>query len=164
MSSTYEKIATTTLGTTAADVTFSAITGSYTDLVLVLNLKGTVNNYPRVQYNSDTGSNYSRTYLAGTGSAASSGRASNQTYMYFVEAASTGTSGMSLNNIIQVFNYSNTTTFKTAIGRGNSASSGVDAIVNLWRSTSAITSIKIYPDTGSWAADSTFTLYGIKAE
>jgi hypothetical protein len=35
MAKTYEPIATTTLGTAAATVTFSSISGTYTDLVLV---------------------------------------------------------------------------------------------------------------------------------
>ena len=34
---TYEPIATTTLTTTTASVTFSSISGSYTDLILVIN-------------------------------------------------------------------------------------------------------------------------------
>jgi hypothetical protein len=37
MAITYEPIATTTLGTAAASVTFSSISGAYTDLVLVCN-------------------------------------------------------------------------------------------------------------------------------
>jgi hypothetical protein len=35
MAITYEPIATTTLGSAAADVTFTSISGTYTDLVLV---------------------------------------------------------------------------------------------------------------------------------
>ena len=35
MTATYEKIATTTLGSSQASVTFSSISGSYTDLVLI---------------------------------------------------------------------------------------------------------------------------------
>ena len=34
--STYTPIATTTLGSAQADVTFSSISGSYTDLVLII--------------------------------------------------------------------------------------------------------------------------------
>jgi hypothetical protein len=33
---------------------------------------------------------------------------------------------------------------------------------SLWMSTSAITSIKLYPNTGNWAQYSHFALYGIK--
>ena len=42
----------------------------------------------------------------------------------------------------------------------------VGAQVALWRSTSAINTIKIYtggPSAGNWSVGSTFTLYGIAA-
>jgi hypothetical protein len=35
--------------------------------------------------------------------------------------------------------------------------------VSLWRSTAAISSVLIVPETGSFSTGSTFTLYGIKA-
>ena len=63
-------------------------------------------------------------------------------------------------------NYSNTTTNKTVLARGNRASSGVVAQVGMWGNTSAITSITIdNVDSASanFVAGSTFTLYGIKA-
>jgi hypothetical protein len=39
MTSTYEKIATNTLGSAASSVTFTSISGAYTDLVLISNPK-----------------------------------------------------------------------------------------------------------------------------
>jgi hypothetical protein len=68
------------------------------------------------------------------------------------------------NSIINIQNYSNSTTYKTVLARSNNAATGTDATVALWRSTSAITSIDYYLNSGSWATGSTFTLYGIKAE
>jgi hypothetical protein len=60
MAITYEPIATTTLGTAEASVTFSTISGAYTDLVLVI--EGTFANYwfwqvadILMQFNGDTG-------------------------------------------------------------------------------------------------------------
>jgi hypothetical protein len=46
--------------------------------------------------------------------------------------------------------------------RANAAQYGTDAIVNLWRSTAAITRIDI-TSTGTFSIGSTFTLYGIQA-
>lgn len=68
-------------------------------------------------------------------------------------------------SIIQINNYSNSTTYKTAFMRTNTASTygTVFAIVGLWRSTAAITSITLTPDAGSFATGSTFSLYGIAA-
>jgi hypothetical protein len=56
---------------------------------------------------------------------------------------------------------SNTTTFKTLLQRGGSASDRTAAWVNLWRSTSAITSLSIATFGGNFATNSTFSLYGI---
>jgi hypothetical protein len=163
MAITYTPIATQTLGSNQADVTFSSISGSYTDLILVMMTKvssGVQNTL--LQVNSDTGSNYSSTFLYGNGSSALSARGSNNPYGYANYGSAVFTSNFNL-QIVQFMNYANTTTNKTFLARGNEAGSGTDAIVNLWRSTAAISTIKVYPSAQNWATGSTFTLYGIKA-
>jgi hypothetical protein len=64
-------------------------------------------------------------------------------------------------------NYSNATTYKTWLSRNNRASAsnapGTEALVGLWRSTSAITELVIGLTGGNFDTGSTFTLYGIKA-
>jgi hypothetical protein len=68
------------------------------------------------------------------------------------------------NQIIHFMNYSNTTTYKSLLARGNNAASGTDAIASLWRSTAAITSITFNLQTGgTFDIGSTITLYGITA-
>ena len=162
MAATYEKIATNTLGSAAATITFSSIPGTYTDLVLICApLSATVDNVV-INYNSDTGSNYSWTTVGGNGTAASSHRGSNDAAPY-VQYQS-GTSTTQSNITINVMNYSNTTTHKTAICRGNNIAYGTDATVVLWRNTNAITSILLKQrGSNNFSAGSTFTLYGIKA-
>ena len=160
---TYTPIATQTLSSNAANVTFSSISGSYTDLILVMMNKvssGTQNTL--IQLNSDTGNNYSSTFLYGNGASALSAIGSNNPYGYANYGSAVFTSTFNL-QIVQFMNYSNTTTNKTFLARGNEAASGTDAIVNLWRSTAAISTIKVYPSAQNWATDSTFTLYGIQA-
>ena len=161
--STYTPIATTTLGTAASSVTFSSISGSYTDIRLVANIKGSASSYPTIRLNGDSGSNYSDTELSGNGTAASSGRNASTTVMYFTRSAVWTTSDFSFNVLTDFMNYSNTTTYKTVLSRANAAGSATDAVVSLWRSTSAITSIVISATSGTMAVDSTFTLYGIAA-
>jgi hypothetical protein len=163
MPATYEPIATTTTSGSASSVTFSSITGTYTDLVIVVNAGGSTNADLHIQFNADTGSNYSRTVLSGSGSAASSGRQSSVTYIRVDNLGYLNTTFPAFNAIINVMNYSNTTTNKTVVSRTNNASTGVDASVGLWRSTAAITSVVLFPDTGTLTNGSTFTLYGIKA-
>jgi len=164
MTATYEKIATNTLSSAAATITFSSIPATYTDLVLVTSGNSTAANvYESLQVNGDTGSNYSRTYLSGDGSITDSGRNNSQTYFRFDAYSRVSATGRNI-NIININNYSNSTTYKTFLARSNNAALGVDAVVGLWRSTAAITSITIFMDINNWTSGSTFTLYGIKAE
>jgi hypothetical protein len=159
MPSTYEPIATQTLGSAAASVTFSSIPSTYTDLVLIIS--GTIvgsDGGNLVTFNGDTGSNYSFTQFYGTGSATASNRSSNASSMQLGRQGS-----VQSNSIINILNYSNTTTNKTAIARGNNTGGIVVAQVGLWRSTAAINSIAISNESGNFNTGSTFTLYGIKA-
>ena len=74
MTATYEKVQSTTLSSTQSTVTFSSISGAYTDLVLVMGGSNSANSDLRMRFNGDTGSNYSVTVLFGDGSAANSFR------------------------------------------------------------------------------------------
>lgn len=160
MAVTYDKIATNTLGSNTATVTFSTISGSYTDLVLIINGGNTVGNYSTTfRFNGDTGNNYSVTRLYGNGSAANSDRASTQSYIYLLAAGQNNLNGV---QIINIQNYSNSTTYKTTISRSNTGANTVGTEVGLWRSTAAITSIALTPESpANWLSGSTFTLYGI---
>ena len=156
---TYEAIATNTLGSTTSSVTFSSIPSTYTDLVIVVagSLTTGVDNVC-MRFNSDSGSNYSTTYILGNGSTATSARNSNLT--------NTGRCVMGTASSMVLYslqNYSNTTTYKTVLGRGGETGYGVDARVSLWRNTAAITSIVLTAVSSTLTAGSTFTLYGIKA-
>jgi hypothetical protein len=162
---TYTPITSQTLSSATSSITFSSISGSYTDLVLVASplRDATTGGYVTMQFNSDTGSNYSNTGLLGNGTTTQSSRTSSQTIAYLNWGAD-GLSTTNPNTMIASFqNYSNTTTYKTYLSRANQAGSAVDAVVGLWRSTSAISTIAISRSTGSFAIGSTFTLYGIKA-
>ena len=160
--STYEAIATQTLGGSAATVTFSSIASTYTDLVLVASngtTSGSVSTTLRV--NGDSGSNYSTTSLEGNGTNATSQRQSNADKAYIVgfQAASYSSPYIS---IINFMNYANTSVYKTFLSR--SSSNAASTYANLWRSTSAITSIELTATGTNFSTGSTFTLYGIKAE
>lgn len=168
MASTYTPIATTTLGSDAANITFSSISSSYTDLVLVTNLRSTKTSSSTdtfgIQFNSDTGSNYSARRLMGDGSAASSSGWANLSNLWIMEVISdTGTAGVFSPVLINLNNYSNSTTYKTAIFR-NSNNTYIVAGAGLWRSTSAISSISIISAGGfNVKSGSSATLYGITA-
>lgn len=158
--STMTPIATNTLTANAATVTFSSIPSTYTDLMMVVNtITSTASEYMSINLNSDTGSNYSRTRLSGTGTSASSGRNTNETVGY-IGAETYGTNALKFNTVVHFMNYANTTTYKTFLSRANHIDLASEAIVGLWRNTSAINTIKL---NSNFAAGSTFTLYGVKA-
>lgn len=165
MATTYEKIATNTLSSATGTVTFSSIPATYTDLVLVMNLKGsTTNLYPVLQFNSDTGTTYSQTGIYGTGTAAGSQRTSGSNQIYITSNATMSNTDFNFNSIVHLQNYSNATTYKTVLSRSNNAANEVDSNVGLWRSTAAINIIDIKClSTGTFSVGSTFTLYGILA-
>jgi hypothetical protein len=158
MAATYTPIASITLGTAASSVTFSSIPQTYTDLVCVINGRTTADAGIVVQFNSDTASNYSMTAVYGNGSTVTSARQSN--------VSSIGVGGISSasqeqgTNIIQINNYSNTTTNKSLLARANN-STFVQLRVGLYRSTSAITSCTLNADGTTFMTGTTFNLYGI---
>ena len=163
--STYTPIATTTLGSAAASYTFSSIPSTYTDLVCVIAAAGSIGTDIAINYNGDTGTNYSETILYGTGSAAGSVRETNTTRPLLDYYGGLSTTLGNQVTIVNIMNYSNTTTYKTALSRSNQAGSGVDAGVVLWRNTAAITSVTIKTTAGgaNLAIGSVLTLYGIQA-
>ena len=162
MPQTYESIATQTLSPTATTVTFSSIPSTYTDLVVVCayNRVSGGNNIS-MRLNGDT-TNYSETYIEGDGTNVVSGRNANDSNMRIAFiVGGTGTSQSTM--IINLQNYSNTTTYKTVLTRYSEGSTGVGASVGLWRSTASINSVEIGCAGINFATGSTFTLYGIAA-
>jgi hypothetical protein len=159
--STLTPIATNTLASTTSNITFSNLPQGYTDLVVIADGKTTGTGWVGlvIQLNADTGSNYSTTYLYGDGSSAGSGRESNVAYSNSGAISNSKQSP----NIFHFLNYSNTSTYKTFLTRASLTDGWVKAAVGLWRSTAAITSIKIYHPTDSLASGTIITIYGVKA-
>ena len=107
--STYTPIATQTLGSAAASVTFSSIPQGYTDLVVVIgSATFSANSSLYFQYNGDTGANYSSTRLTGNGSSASSSRTTSANGAQIGGGDGLSSSVMKT-CIIQLQNYSNST-------------------------------------------------------
>lgn len=168
MAVTYEPIASTTLSSSAADVTFSSIPGTYTDLVVVMvgsvtTGTGSLTSSMQVGNGSvDTGSNYSWTNLYGDGSAAGSSRGSTQTYALLGELA--GASNTQINpsvGVAHIMSYANTNVYKTILFAGGGGAY-VRRAVSLWRSTLAINTVKI-TSSGTLSSGFTASLFGVKA-
>lgn len=163
MPSTYEPIATTTLGSTASTITFSSIPSTYTDLVLVCNpITNVTTGQLTIRFNGDTGSNYSRLILWSNGSSAGTSVYANESYAYSGFYTTLWSSATT--NIFNILNYSNSSTNKTILGRSSNPSEASIASANLWRGTAAISSIELgISVAGTYSVGSMFTLYGIKA-
>lgn len=167
MPTTYEPIATQTLGTAVADVYFNSIPQTYTDLVLVISSNTSSNTQTGYRLNSNSGNNYSETRLSGTGSSAVSTRTNSDTFARLDWYGGADSSGRNI-LVAHFLNYTNATTFKTVLSRGSNAGgliAGTTAVVSMWRATpAAITSINLLTSSGAnFSIGSTFTLYGIKA-
>ena len=164
MATTYEPIATTTLGSAASSITFSSIAGTYTDLRVVFSGTATVSGALRCQFNSDSATNYSVTILYGDGTTAASQVITNQTYMNLSWARGIQTSTPMMATL-DIFSYAGST-YKTALTQLSNDNNGAGATastVGLWRSTSAITSITLFMSGTTFETGTTATLYGIKA-
>lgn len=173
MPSTYTPIATTTLGSDTPSTAFTSIPSTYTDLILVAFVRDTsTGTYPgfNIQFNADfSGSTaYSWTRIEGNGSSAASSGVSNTGSIQLgliTSANGSYSSGAFATVTAHIQNYSNSTTYKTALGRSSSDGAGFGnaaANVGLWRNTAAINRIDLTGSAG-FKAGSTFTLYGVKS-
>jgi hypothetical protein len=164
---TYTPLANITLTGSASTITFSSISQSYKDLVIVIAAAQiTANNGLTVRYefNSDTNnSNYTKAYMYGDGSSYYSGT---QTTASFPNAGFFGYGDPAPLFSIKtdIADYSATDKHKAYVNRVDLSASGnqSNAMVMRWANTSAITSIAIKFST-SVITGSTFALYGIAA-
>ena len=167
----FESIATVTVGSGgASSVEFTSIPATYSHLQVRLISRQTTNqtnDYLYTQLNNDTSALYRTHQISGDGSsvAAADFGAINQMYIQRQPAASSTASVFS-GIIFDVLDYANTNKFKTLrqIGGFDANGSGfVYFVSGLWRSTNAITSIKIFPGQDNFAQYSHFALYGIRS-
>lgn len=170
MASTYTPIASTTLGSNTANITFSGISGIYTDLIVIALVRSSYAGTAAfgLRLNNDSTSLYSSTRLYSNTGAGTVGADRNAgTYLEIGQmVGSTATSGIFTPQTIHINNYSNSTTYTSIIGesRNNQDAYGVQQMVGLYRSTSAITEVKLYDAYGgNLVTGSIISLYGIKA-
>jgi hypothetical protein len=171
MPETYVPITTTTFGSTTASVTFSSLPTTFSDLVVVANGKTQSSssslNDIGVRFNGDTGSNYttiktfSLSYSSLTVSTNINGTAI-ETYM----DCSPTVDNLGSSFKLDIFDYNTTYSYKNIINRAaamTQTDKGVFLTASTWKSTAAITSITIFPTSGSgFYAGTYIALYGIK--
>lgn len=163
-------IATTTLSTTAASITFSSIAADYTHLqvrgIARSSLSATAAGFI-MRVNSDSGSNYATHNLLGDGSITQGNGYSSNTYNYassYMPAAS-ATASIFGTVIMDILDYANTNKYKTMrqlYGTDLNGSGQVGLASGVWMNTNAITSITLNFSTSDLVAYTSFSLYGVK--
>ena len=163
------QIATNTLGSGAANITFSSIPGSYTDLILTFSGRSDQASSQGLtaQVNADTGANYDWQNFQGNGTTASAAQSIAGTSWTIGAVPGTGvTAGAATSLRMELPAYAKTTFNKTYLCDvfypAGLSSGGLFAISYRggWRNTAAITSIKIFPAAGNLLTGSTATLWG----
>ena len=171
MPSTYTLISSNVLSSSAASVTFSSISSTYTDLVLRISPRSSIS---QVDWNfimtiNGTSANYSDTIIYANPTTVSSGADANQTNLIIqgIPGAS-GTANTFGSVEIYIPSYTasqNKPLSAIAMTENNSASFtlGDQVYAGLWRNTAAITSIAFSAGgANSFVSGSSFYLYGIK--
>jgi hypothetical protein len=172
MPGSYESIATVTVGAGgASSVSFTGIPSTYTHLQLRMfcqfNDSSAGLGGASLQFNSDTGTSYTRHELIATSSAASSIGFSTGTYsgatvgrFYFTPSSSTFSPA-----IVDILDYTNTNKYTTVRSLGgtdvNGAGSELRMSSSVWVNTAAVTSITIPASTYNFKQYSSIALYGV---
>lgn len=163
MATAHVLISTQTLASAVSSVTFSSISSSYRDLILVNNTSASAGAFTTLRFNGDAASNYQFTTLEGNGSSAVSNNSAS-TMLFLMWAGTNDLSATQSNSIVQIFDYSATDKIKTTLSRVNSTAVNVVASTGKWNSTAAITSVTVMTNGApTFNIGSTFSLYGVLA-
>jgi hypothetical protein len=170
MANTHQKIQTVTVGSGgAANIEFTSIPATYTDLRIVISgrtTQGNVYGGGALQFNSDTGSNYRWKRLRADGSSAASDQANPATAITNWDMNGASATASVFSNIeIYIPNYRVATqkvVYVDYVGENNATEAHSGMVGGTWTNTSAITSIKIFSAGGNLVQYSSATLYGIK--
>lgn len=171
----YELIETHVLGSAQSSVTFSSL-GTYSSTYKHLQIRMAVRSAEtgstnlrdlRIQVNGDTGTNYSSHRLRGDGAGVFSDGSTSQNAIFggamFPRADNPANEfGAAIVDVLDVYSTSKNTTFRIL---GGAKPSGEDQIVlssGAWLNTASVTSLLIYANSGNLAANSRFSIYGIK--
>lgn len=162
---TYIKIASVAVGGAgAANISFTSIPATYTDLILQCSLRdntGNVGNFANISLNS-SGTGFTSRYVNGNGSTTSSGSGFGQLIIEYNGNSSTANTFGSGEIYFPNYRSSNNKSYSgTSVTENNATTAYADMAAGLWSNTAAITTITLTPNTGSFVQYSTATLYGI---
>jgi hypothetical protein len=168
----YDLLESTTLSSGASSVTFSGLS-AYSDykhlqIRAVTQINKTTDTIENVfvRLNGDTGSNYARHGITGSGSSAGTTAGTNLTFMIAINSTiSQFNSDYSAPLVMDFLDFSSTskTTTMRALGGANAGNeSQIGLYSGLWNNTAAVTSIEAYTSGYSFNSGSRFSLIGIR--
>jgi hypothetical protein len=163
----FESIATVTATGGETSLNFTSIPGTYKSLQIRGWLKSSGGGGGNMRYNSDSSSNYALHSLGSNGSSVFASGSASQPYMFIIDTSDSTYNSVT---VVDIIDYASTTKNKTMrawYGYDKNNTGGSTYLYSgLWMSTSAITSIQLGTGnfSGTFAAGSTFALYGIKGE
>ena len=161
----FDSIASFTVGAGgSSEINFTSIPSTYQSLqIRIMSLTTTSpGDGINARFNSDSGSNYSTHGIYGNQDGVGGFGAASDAINYF---GFWNSSTYPIVSIIDIPNYANTNVYKTTKCMSGSDRNGQGIYYffsGAWKNTSAITSIKIYPNSGTFAQGASFALYGIR--
>ncbi len=152
----YEALANITLSSAATTVTFSSISQAYRDLYLVISGTTVTSNATiDLRLNGDaTTTNYSSVTIQGDGTSATTS-SSNTFGLSSLSAASVSTC------IVEFLDYTATNKHKSYLIRTGRPDSSTQFRVGRWANTAAVTTLGLVTGSTTYAAGTTFALYGV---
>lgn len=150
-------LASITLQSSSASVSFTSIPSSYRDLIIVINGGVTGSLTAQLRFNNDSGSNYSHVSAA----------AGNDNSVYttsgtttFVNPAPDFGVSSSFDIVYNVFDYAMTDRHKTIVTRFGMSAQSPNMVAVRWASTSAINAVTLSASANAFAAETNISLYG----
>ena len=171
MANTYDLIESKNITTAVTSVSFSSISSAYDDLCFHISTRMTgsvVGSTIFIRLNNDNGSNYVYRQMYGyDGGAGGFLNTTGATAMYSKCLGNNGPANCFNTGWYYIPQYRNTSYWKDIIGdSGYPTDTGANWQLDLWaatwKSTSAVTSLDFYSDSGSIAVGTIISLYGIK--
>ena len=159
----FDLLETQVLASTSASVSFTSLSTYAADyqhlqIRMAANSSSIGGNY-LMRFNADTGSNYAGHFLVGTGSSVLSGKTSNTTDLALGTIIGSQF-GAAVCDILDPFVSTKNTTVRSLVG--NTTQNRIDLMSGVYLQNTAISSINLRPDAGSWLTGSRFSLYGIR--
>jgi hypothetical protein len=161
-------LATVSLSTATASITFSGIPSGYKHLQirgLARTTRSATADGLRFEFNGDTSTNYYSHSIYGAGGSLGAYASPNKIESWVV-TANTANANVFGGFVTDILDYSNTTkntTIKTLTGSDNNGDGQIALNSGVWMNTSAVSSIRLFSDSAAnFMTYSSFALYGVK--